>query len=56
LAARYGITIVASRLPRLLTDQTTTLVPTEYDDTVSTLLDALRATFVGGSGGDSFSS
>jgi hypothetical protein len=56
LAARYGITIVAPRLPRLLTDQTTTLVPTEYDDTVSTLLDALRATFVGGSGGDSFSS
>jgi acyl dehydratase len=36
--------VAAPRLPRLLTDQTTTFVPTEFGDTATELLAALRTT------------
>jgi acyl dehydratase len=39
-----GLTVAAPRLPRLLTDQTTTFVPTEFGDTATELVAALRAT------------
>jgi acyl dehydratase len=39
-----GVTIAAPRLPRLLTDQSTTFVPTEFGDTATEVLAALRAT------------
>ena len=40
-----SLTISAPRLPRLLTDQSTTFVPTEFGDTATEVLAALRATF-----------
>ncbi len=39
-----GVAIAAPRLPRLLTDQSTAFVPTEFGDTAAEVLAALRAT------------
>ena len=39
-----GLAIAAPRLPRLLTDQSTAFVPTEFGDTAAEVLAALRAT------------
>jgi acyl dehydratase len=41
-AAHAGLFVHAPRLPRLLTDQTTTYVPTEFGDTSAELRSALR--------------
>lgn len=40
--AHPGLTVFAPRLPRLLTDQTTSFVPTEFGDTATEMLAALR--------------
>jgi acyl dehydratase len=41
-ATHHGLTVHAPRLPRLLTDQSTSFVPTEYGDTAIEMLAALR--------------
>lgn len=41
--AKTGIRVVAPRLPRILTDQTATNVPTSYADPIETMLPIIRA-------------
>jgi hypothetical protein len=41
-AERPGLRLVVPRLPRLLTDQTTSFVPVEYGDAATEVLTALR--------------
>jgi NAD(P)-dependent dehydrogenase (short-subunit alcohol dehydrogenase family) len=42
--AMSGVRIVVNRLPRILTDQTATAVPTNYDDAVAVMLPLIRQT------------